>query len=155
LPSAPRHVTAAPSAMVGLLPFFYVPLGLAARRDRGPVGVAPLLAKVTFRSWLPFRLAPDEPCHRPAPPHWRERELPACRSMPRYRRYDRGVAARRVTHAELDRACGRSADGAPLNMIGSISARTGALDELFTACRGRGSAIGAGGKRNRHGFALP
>jgi len=61
--SAASALAAAPSARVGLITGFYVPLGSppAAETD-GPVG-AGLLAKGLAEVGIPCRLATDEPCH--------------------------------------------------------------------------------------------
>jgi hypothetical protein len=60
--SAASVLTAAPSARVGLITGFYVPLGSppAAETD-GPVGAA-LLAKGLAEVGISCRLATDEPC---------------------------------------------------------------------------------------------
>ena len=132
--SAASALAAAPSAKVGLITGFYVPLGSppAAETD-GPVGTA-LLAKGLAEIDIPCRLATDEPCYS------------ACAAALA------GAGATGVpvdatdvaamiatwrsagiTHAISIERCGRSADGAPRNMRGlDISSYTAPLDELFT-----------------------
>ena len=145
--SAASALAAAPSAKVGLITGFYVPLGSppAAETD-GPVGTA-LLAKGLAEIDIPCRLATDEPCYS------------ACAAALA------GAGATGVpvdatdvaamiatwrsagiTHAISIERCGRSADGAPRNMRGlDISSYTAPLDELFTAGPWETIAIGDGG----------
>ena len=145
--SAASALAAAPSARVGLITGFYVPLGSppAAETD-GPVGAA-LLAKGLAEVGISCRVATDEPCRS------------ACAAALA------GAGATGVpvdatdiaatigawrhagiTHAISIERCGRSVDGAPRNMRGlDISSYTAALDELFTAGPWETIAIGDGG----------
>ncbi len=145
--SATSALAVAPSARVGLITGFYVPLGSppAAETD-GPVGAA-LLAKGFSEVGIPCRLATDEPCRS------------ACAaalagagaaSVPvEATDVTATIAAWRragITHAISIERCGRSADGAPRNMRGlDISLYTAPLDELFTAGPWETIAIGDGG----------
>jgi hypothetical protein len=147
LGTAAAALSAAPSARVGLITGFYVPLGSppAAETD-GPVGAA-LLAKGLAEVGVPCRLATDEPCRG------------ACAaalagagttSVPvDAEDIAEAIATWRhagITHAISIERCGRSADGAPRNMRGlDISSYTAPLDELFSAGPWETIAIGDGG----------
>jgi hypothetical protein len=145
--SAASVLAAAPSARVGLITGFYVPLGSppAAETD-GPVGAA-LLAKGLAEVGIPCRLATDEPCRNAC-----AAALAGAGAM--------GVpidatdiaatiAAWRhagITHAISIERCGRSADGAPRNMRGlDIGSYTAPLDDVFSAGPWETIAIGDGG----------
>jgi hypothetical protein len=145
--SAASALAAAPSARVGLIIGFYVPLGSppAAETD-GPVGAA-LLVKGLAEVGLSCRLATDEPCRA---------ACAAALTGAGLSRVPVDVATvpamvdtwRRVgiTHAISIERCGRSADGAPRNMRGlDISSYTAPLDELFTAGPWETIAVGDGG----------
>jgi hypothetical protein len=137
----------APSARVGLITGFYVPLGSppAAETD-GPVGAA-LLAKGLEAVGIRCRLATDHPCRS------------ACAAalagagatgVPVDATDVAGTIAtwRRsgITHAISIERCGRSTDGTRRNMRGlDISSYTAPLDELFTAGPWETIAIGDGG----------
>ena len=145
--SAVTALTAAPSARVGLITGFYVPLGSppAAETD-GPVGAA-LLAKGFAEVGIACRLATDEPCRS------------ACAAALAGAGADgvpidaadivTTIAAWRdagITHAISIERCGRSADGMPRNMRGlDISSYTAPLDDVFTAGPWETIAIGDGG----------
>ena len=147
LRTAAAALSAAPSARVGLITGFYVPLGSppAAETD-GPVGAA-LLAKGLAEVGVPCWLATDEPCRG------------ACAaalagagttSVPvDAEDIAETIATWRhagITHAISIERCGRSADGAPRNMRGlDISSYTAPLDELFSAGPWETIAIGDGG----------
>ncbi len=144
---AASALSAAPSARVGLITGFYVPLGSppAAETD-GPVGAA-LLAKGLAEIGISCRLATDEPCRI------------ACAAalagagatgVPVDADDVAAIIATwrhaGITHAISIERCGRSADGAPRNMRGlDISSYTAPLDELFTAGPWETIAIGDGG----------
>jgi hypothetical protein len=156
LRTAAAALSAAPSARVGLITGFYVPLGSppAAETD-GPVGAA-LLAKGLAEIGICCRLATDEPCRS------------ACAaalagagttSVPvDAEDIAETIATWRhagITHAISIERCGRSADGAPRNMRGlDISSYTAPLDELFSAGPWETIAIGDGGNEIGMG-ALP
>lgn len=145
--SAAPALAMAPSARVGLITGFYVPLGSppAAETD-GPVGAA-LLAKGLEAVGIRCRLATDHPCRS------------ACAAalagagatgVPVDATDVAGTIAtwRRsgITHAISIERCGRSTDGTPRNMRGlDISSYTAPLDELFTAGPWETIAIGDGG----------
>jgi hypothetical protein len=137
----------APSARVGLITGFYVPLGSppAAETD-GPVGAA-LLAKGLVDVGIPCRLATDEPCRSACGAALAGAE--ATRVPVDSTDVAATIAVWRragITHAISIERCGRSADGAPRNMRGlDISSYTAPLDELFAAGPWETIAIGDGG----------
>jgi hypothetical protein len=145
--SAASALAAAPSARVGLITGFYVPLGSppAAETD-GPVGAA-LLAKGLADVGIPCRLGTDEPCHSACAAALAGAEAAGvpvdatdvAATTATWRRAG-------ITHSISIERCGRSADGAPRNMRGlDISSYTAPLDELFTAGPWETIAIGDGG----------
>src|SRR5262249_1464371 len=138
---------AAPSARIGLITGFYVPLGSppAAETD-GPVGAA-LLAKGFEAVGIRGRIATDEPCRSACAAALAGAGISG---VPVDVGDVEGIIAtwRRdgVTHAISIERCGRSADGAPRNMRGlDISSYTAPLDELFTAGPWTTIAVGDGG----------
>ncbi len=145
--SAASALTAAPSARVGLITGFYIPLGSppAAETD-GPVGSA-LLAKGLVEVGISCRLATDEPCRSACAAAL---EGAGAAGVP----IDATdviatIAAWRhagITHAISIERCGRSADGTPRNMRGlDISSYTAPLDDVFTAGPWETIAVGDGG----------
>lgn len=145
--SAAAAMTATPSARVGLITGFYVPLGSppAAETD-GPVGAA-LLAKGLAEVGVPCRLATDEPCRGACVAALTGAGLlgvpvdaaSVSATIEAWRRAG-------ITHAISIERCGRSADGTPRNMRGlDISSYTAPLDELFSAGPWETIAIGDGG----------
>jgi hypothetical protein len=145
--SAASALVVAPSARVGLITGFYVPLGSppAAETD-GPVGAA-LLAKGLTEVGIPCRLATDEPCRGACAAALTGAGLSGVpvdavdvpEIVETWRRAQ-------ITHAISIERCGRSVDGAPRNMRGlDISSYTAPLDELFTAGPWETIAIGDGG----------
>jgi hypothetical protein len=145
--SAASALTAAPSARIGLITGFYVPLGSppAAETD-GPVGAA-LLAKGFAEVGISCRLATDEPCRGACVAALTGAEssgIPVdAASVPAMVETWRRA---QITHAISIERCGRSADGAPRNMRGlDISSYTAPLDELFSAGPWETIAIGDGG----------
>jgi hypothetical protein len=145
--SGASALTAAPSARVGLITGFYVPLGSppAAETD-GPVGAA-LLAKGLAEVGISCRVATDEPCRSACAAALAgagATGVPVDATD-----IATTIAAWRdvgITHAISIERCGRSADGAPRNMRGlDISSYTAPLDELFTAGPWETIAIGDGG----------
>jgi hypothetical protein len=145
--SAASALTAAPSARVGLVTGFYVPLGSppAAETD-GPVGAA-LLAKGLAEIGISCRLATDEPCRNACIAALTGAGLSGVpvdtASVPTMIETWRRA---QITHAISIERCGRSVDGAPRNMRGlDISSYTAPLDELFTAGSWETIAIGDGG----------
>src|SRR5438270_4017836 len=148
LRSAASALAAAPSARIGLITGFYVPLGSppAAETD-GPVGAA-LLAKGLAEVGLSCRLATDEPCRAACAAALTGAVLSRVpvdvATVPAMVDTWRRVG---ITHAISIERCGRSADGAPRNMRGlDISSYTAPLDELFTAGPWETIAVGDGGK---------
>jgi len=144
---AASALTAAPTARVGLITGFYVPLGSppAAETD-GPVGAA-LLAKGLEQVGVSCRLATDEPCRGACAAALTGAGLSG---VP----VDMGGSGAlietwreaQITHAISIERCGRSADGVPRNMRGlDISSYTAPLDELFTAGPWETIAVGDGG----------
>jgi hypothetical protein len=145
--SAASALAATPSARVGLITGFYVPLGSppAAETD-GPVGAA-LLAKGLAEVGIPCRLATDEPCRSACAAALTGAEAPGvpvdatdvAATIATWRRAG-------ITHAISIERCGRSADGSPRNMRGlDISSYTAPFDELFAAGPWETIAIGDGG----------
>jgi D-glutamate cyclase len=145
--SAASALAATPSAKVGLITGFYVPLGSppAAETD-GPVGAA-LLAKGLAEVGIPCRLATDEPCRSACAAALTGAEAPGvpvdatdvAATIATWRRAG-------ITHAISIERCGRSADGSPRNMRGlDISSYTAPFDELFAAGPWETIAIGDGG----------
>jgi hypothetical protein len=145
--SAASTLAATPSARVGLITGFYVPLGSppAAETD-GPVGTA-LLARGLVEVGIPCRLATDEPCHRACATALAGAEAAGvpidatdvAATIAAWRRAG-------ITHAISIERCGRSADGAPRNMRGlDISSYTAPLDDVFIAGPWETIAIGDGG----------
>jgi hypothetical protein len=137
----------APSARVGLITGFYVPLGTppAAETD-GPVGAA-LLAKGLAEVGISCRLATDELCRGACVAAFTGAGLSGVpvdtASVPAMIETWRQAG---MTHAISIERCGRSADGAPRNMRGlDISSYTAPLDELFTAGPWETIGIGDGG----------
>jgi hypothetical protein len=145
--SAASALTSAPSARVGLITGFYVPLGSppAAETD-GPVGAA-LLAKGLAEVGISCRVATDEPC-RSACTAALAGAGAAGVPVDATDIATTIVAWRHVgiTHAISIERCGRSADGAPRNMRGlDISSYTAPLDDVFIAGPWETIAIGDGG----------
>ena len=147
LRNAALVLAAAPSARIGLITGFYVPLGSppAAETD-GPVGAA-LLAKGFEAVGIRCRIATDEPCRSACAAALAGADIS---DVPVDVGDVEGIIAtwRRdgVTHAISIERCGRSADGAPRNMRGlDISSYTAPLDELFTAGPWTTIAVGDGG----------
>ncbi len=145
--SAAPALAMAPSARVGLITGFYVPLGSppAAETD-GPVGAA-LLAKGLEAVGIRCRLATDHPCRSACAAALAGAEATG---VPVDATDVAGTIAtwRRsgITHAISIERCGRSTDGTPRNMRGlDISSYTAPLDELFTAGPWETIAIGDGG----------
>jgi hypothetical protein len=145
--SAASALATAPSARVGLITGFYVPLGSppAAETD-GPLGAA-LLARGLADVGISCRLATDEPCRSACVAALTGAGLSSvpvdASSVPAMVENWRRAG---ITHAISIERCGRSADGAPRNMRGlDISAYTAPLDELFTAGPWETIAIGDGG----------
>ena len=145
--SAASALAAAPSARVGLITGFYVPLGLppAAETD-GPIGAA-LLAKGLAEIGIPSRLATDEPCRSACAVALAGAEAATvpvdatdvAATIAAWRRAG-------ITHAISIERCGRSADGALRNMRGlDISSYTAPLDDVFIAGPWETIAIGDGG----------
>jgi D-glutamate cyclase len=145
--SAASALAAAPSARVGLITGFYVPLGSppAAETD-GPVGAA-LLAKGLTEIGIPCRLATDEPCHSACAAALAGAEAAGvpvdatdvAATIAAWRRAG-------ITHAISIERCGRSTDGPPRNMRGlDISSYTAPLDDVFIAGPWETIAIGDGG----------
>src|SRR5262249_12257744 len=137
----------APTARVGLITGFYVPLGSppAAETD-GPIGAA-LLANGLTEIGIPCRLSTDELCRSACTAALAgagATGVPVDASE-----VAATIAAWRragITHAISIERCGRSVDGAPRNMRGlDISSYTAPLDELFTAGPWETIAIGDGG----------
>jgi len=145
--SAASALAATPSARVGLITGFYVPLGSppAAETD-GPVGSA-LLAKGLADIGISCRLATDDPCRRACAAALEGAEAAGvpvdatdvAAMIETWRRAG-------ITHAISIERCGRSADGVPRNMRGlDITSYTAPLDELFAAGPWETIAIGDGG----------
>jgi len=137
----------APTARVGLITGFYVPLGSppAAETD-GPIGAA-LLANGLAEIGVPCRLSTDELCRSACTAALAgagATGVPVDASE-----VAATIAAWRragITHAISIERCGRSLDGAPRNMRGlDISSYATPLDELFTAGPWETIAIGDGG----------
>ena len=146
--SAASALTAAPSARVGLITGFYVPLGSppAAETD-GPVGAALLAKGLARESASPAGSLPMRPCRSACAAALAGAEaagVPIDATD-----VAATIAAWRhagITHAISIERCGRSADGTPRNMRGlDISSYTAPLDELFTAGPWETIAIGDGG----------
>src|ERR1700759_7128 len=117
--SAACAIAASPSARVGLITGFYVPLGFPpAAEPAGPVGAA-LLAKGLTEIGIPCRLAPDEPCRSACTAALAGAEATGapvdCSEVAVMVETWRRA---RITHAIAIERCGRSADGAPRNMRG-------------------------------------
>ena len=154
---AASALTTAPSARVGLITGFYVPLGSppAAETD-GPVGAA-LLAKGLADVGISCRLATDEPCRSACAAALAGAEAAGvpvdvtdvAATVETWR-------SAGITHALSIERCGRSADGAPRNMRGlDIGSYTAPLDELFAAGTWETIAIGDGGNEIGMGSLPP
>jgi hypothetical protein len=136
-----------PVSGIGLITGFYVPLGSppAAETD-WPVGTA-LLAKGLEEVGISCRVATDEPCRSACAAALAGAgvsDVPVDTAdvaalIDSWRRAG-------VTHAISIERCGRSADGAPRNMRGSISVHIRRRSiELFIAGPWETIAVGDGG----------